>query len=131
MNWPMTALAGICERTLQRDPSQCPDEKFSYVDISSVDKDSKKIVAPTEVVGANAPGRARKEIWAGDVLVSTVRPNLNAVAIVPDELDGQIASTGFCVIRPKRVLAEFRYCFYWVQTPDFIRYLVSRARGAS
>ena len=34
-----------------------------------------------------------------DILVSTVRPNLNGVAVVDKNLDGATASTGFCVLR--------------------------------
>jgi type I restriction enzyme S subunit len=50
---------------------------------------------------------------------------------VPPELDGQIASTGFCVLRPRREVALSKYCFYWTLTETFVNFLVSRARGAS
>lgn len=131
MIWPSTTIGELCERTSQRDPSLRPEDEFTYVDISSVDKDSKLIVRPTQLLGKDAPSRARKEIRAGDILVSTVRPNLNSVALVPEELDGEIASTGFCVLRPKATIALSRYCFYWARTDIFVSYLVSRARGAS
>ena len=62
---------------------------------------------------------------------STVRPNLNAVATVPKELDGEIASTGFCVLRAKRELVEPRYLFYRAISADFVRELTSKARGAN
>lgn len=70
--------------------------------VGSIDRVAKSIVETQEIEGSAAPSRARKAIRAGDVLVSTVRPNLNAVAVVPDHLDGEIASTGFAVLRPKR-----------------------------
>ncbi len=84
-----------------RDPRKKPDKSFMYVDIASIDRSLKVITSKSEILGADAPSRARKEIREGDILVSTVRPNLNTVAMVPTELDGQIASTGFCVLRPK------------------------------
>src|SRR5580700_9339079 len=99
MTWLRPTIGELCETTTQRDPSMRPDEEFAYIDISSLDKDSKTIVRPSRLLGNDAPSRARKEIKAEDILVSTVRPNLNAVALVPPELDGQIASTGFCVLR--------------------------------
>lgn len=80
--------------------------------------------------GRAAPSRARQAIRAGDVLVSTVRPNLNAVAIVPQVLDGEIASTGFCVLRPKQSELSERYLFYYCCTPAFIDALVAKVRGA-
>ena len=66
----------------------------------------------------------------GDVLVSTVRPNLNAVAVVDDGLDGAIASTGFCVLRPTMEV-HGRYLFHWVRSSRFVAEMVRRATGAS
>lgn len=70
------------------------------------------------------------EIRAGDVLVSTVRPNLNTVATVPDELDGHIASTGFCVLRPDEPTILSRFLFYYCCTGAFVNALVTKVRGA-
>lgn len=67
----------------------------------------------------------------GDVLVSTVRPNLNGVAFVPPELDGATASTGFCVLRPREGRLDSRYLFQWVKCPRFVSEMVRRATGAS
>ena len=54
------------------------------------------------MLGSEAPSRARQRVRKDDVLVSTVRPNLNAVAKVPKSLDAATASTGFCVLRPRQ-----------------------------
>ncbi|MDQ5906521.1 MAG: Restriction endonuclease subunit [Pseudomonadota bacterium] len=64
-------------------------------------------------------------------MVSTVRPNLNAVALVPEELDGEIASTGFSVLRANPKLVNSRYLFYRAQHHEFIDFLVANATGAS
>lgn len=106
-------------------------EPFRYVDISSVDRDAKAIVAPATLRVADAPSRARQVLKENDVLVSTVRPNLNAVALVPADLDGAIGSTGFTVLRanPQRVLS--RFLFFWVRSPAFVAEMVKKATGAS
>lgn len=110
-----------------------PDEfaVFRYVDISSVDRESKSLVGATELPAREAPSRARQLLRADDVLVSTVRPNLNAVAMVPAELDGAVGSTGFTVLRanPTRLLPS--YLFHWVRTPMFVADMVKKATGAS
>jgi type I restriction enzyme S subunit len=113
-----------------RDPRRNPGTSFFYVDISAIDRTLKVVTSAPEIVGSDAPSRARKEIRKGDVLVSTVRPNLNTVAIVPQELDGQIASTGFCILRPNRSVIEGKYLFYFTITSDFICLLSSKVRGA-
>jgi len=130
MKWTFTTVGTVSQRTRTRDPRDRPDDLFRYVDIASIDRDRKEITQTSELKGADAPSRARKEVKAGDVLVSTVRPNLNAVAVVLPNLDGQIASTGFCVLRPNRKLLAERYLFYFVRSAGFIEALTSKVRGA-
>ena len=93
--WEQVPLASITGEANQRIPSAA--EQITYIDIGSIDRNSKSIVAPQRLSGADAPSRARRQVQRGDTLVSMTRPNLNAVALVPPELDGQIASTGFDV----------------------------------
>ena len=113
-----------------RDPRRNPNTPFLYVDISAIDRSLKIITSAPEILGANAPSRARKEIREGDILVSTVRPNLNAVAVVPQHLDGQIASTGFCVLRPNKSVIVGKYLFYFTTTPNFVDIISGKVRGA-
>jgi len=106
-------------------------EQFRYIDIASIDREQKVITNTSLLNIDEAPSRARQLVKAGDVLVSTVRPNLNAVAVVPDELDGAIASTGFCVLRVEPRLASNRYVFHWVRTSQFVNEMSRLATGAS
>jgi type I restriction enzyme S subunit len=105
-----------------------PTSDFVYVDISSIDRESKKIKSAKTLSINKAPGRARQVLRAGDVLVSMTRPNLNAVALVPDYLDGAIGSTGFHVLRSKWIKPEF--LFGLVQTDDFISAMSKLVQGA-
>ena len=102
--------------------------EFVYVDISSVDNKLKRIVEPKILPVEKAPSRARQRLNKGDVLVSMTRPNLNAVAIVPPELDGAIGSTGFHVLRAREV--EPSWLFYAVQTNDFVEAMCQLVKGA-
>lgn len=81
--------------------------------------------------GFDAPSRARQLIKMGDVLVSTVRPNLNGVAPVTEEFDGATASTGFCVLRPRPDKLANSYLMHWVRSPQFIDSMTRLATGAS
>ena len=128
--WPTKPLGELILPTEQRDPRLKPAEEFSYVDIAGIDNEAKAIAATKRIVGAEAPSRARKVIRNGDVIVSTVRPNLNAVALVPTTLDNQICSTGFSVLRPSdEVLSG--YLFAFTRSPFFIDSLVARTTGAN
>ena len=130
MSWRNIQIVKTCLPTQMRDPNRDPDKPFIYIDISSIDRDLKAIISAPEILGANAPSRARKEICEGDILLSTVRPNLNTVAMVSQKLDGQIASTGFCVLRPNRATIIGKYLFYFMTTSNFVNILCSKVRGA-
>jgi type I restriction enzyme S subunit len=107
------------------------DTTFTYIDLAAVDQNSKVIATPRQVLAREAPSRARQVVTRRDVLVSKVRPNLNAVALVPASLDMAIASTGFCVLRPIPTKLDSSFLFHWVKTPEFVSYVVRHATGAS
>lgn len=128
--WPKVELGEVCvAKTGTRDPARKPEETFLYVDISSVDNKEKRISGAGTVYGHSAPSRARQVINSNDVLVSMTRPNLNAVAMVPPELDGEICSTGFSVLRPKDAILA-RYLFHFVRSRGFIAATTSAVSGA-
>lgn len=107
------------------------NEVFTYIDLSAIDQETKTIVGAREVRCTEAPSRARQLVSAGDVLVATVRPNLNGVASVTAELDGATASTGFCVLRPRPSRLDARYLFHWVKSPGFVADMVKKVTGAN
>jgi type I restriction enzyme S subunit len=121
----------VVEKVKSWNPHSVSDRSITYLDLSSVDNKSKLIVEPTIIGSSEAPSRARQLVSTGDVLVSTVRPNLNAVASVPPELNGATASTGFCVLRPREGQIDSRYLFHWVCTRTFISEMERLATGAS
>lgn len=131
MTWRVVKIGSLCTPVETTDPRRHPDEAFRYIDISGIDRELKRIATTTEILGADAPSRARQIVRAHDVLVSTVRPNLNAVAMVPPELDGEIASTGFCVLRAIESVLEPSFLFYFTRTEQFIATLLQHVRGAN
>ncbi|MBD1937623.1 restriction endonuclease subunit S [Microcoleus sp. FACHB-68] len=129
-SWNLVKLEALCEKdTGTRDPSLESDKSFIYVDISSVDNVTKRIINSQSLLGKDAPSRARKVIHTNDVIVSTTRPNLNAVALVPPDLNEQICSTGFCVLRANSDL-DPNYLFAFVQSTRFVDSLTNLVSGA-
>lgn len=124
--WVNTTIGDISVKCSQRVPDE--NEQFIYVDIGSINRELKLIENPQYLIGKDAPSRARKEIKAHDIIVSLTRPNLNAVALVSEKYDEQIASTGFEVIRP--TLVESRYIFALVRSRHFIDSISGLVQGA-
>jgi type I restriction enzyme, S subunit len=107
------------------------NNKFKYIDIASIDRVKKVISTTNKITGLDAPSRARQEIFENDLLISTVRPNLNTVALVTKKLNGQICSTGFCVLRADNKIFLPEYLFYTSTMPYFINNLVTACSGAN
>ncbi|RLG35604.1 hypothetical protein DRN98_00880 [Methanosarcinales archaeon] len=95
---------------LRRNPENDPDKEFEYIDISNVNTFTGEITTQ-RLKGYQAPSRARKVVKKNDIILSTVRPNRNAVAIIPGELDNEICSTGFSVIKAKKINPWFLFAF--------------------
>ncbi|MNL94765.1 Type-1 restriction enzyme EcoKI specificity protein [compost metagenome] len=107
------------------------DSDFVYLDISSIDRELRAITTPQVILASDAPSRARQITAENDVVVSTVRPKLNTVAVVTDEHAGAIASTGFCVLRPVPGKLDARFLFHWISSEATISQLVALATGAT
>lgn len=101
--WEVTQLMEIAEINKDSiDPARnFPNDKFLYVDIDSVENGTGVISNAKEIIGKDAPSRARRLMHYNDVLMSTVRPYLKAFAIVPQRFQNQICSTGFAVLTCK------------------------------
>lgn len=124
------ALGELCEpsRGLIKVPA---DTLIDYIDISGVDNESKTVTGYQTLLFGESPSRARKKVEKGDILVSTVRPNLNAVAILNEDTPNvTIASTGFCVLQCKEN-TDNRFVFNYCKSKPFIDEMVSQATGAS
>lgn len=124
--WAKAKIADVTIKCIQAKPSD--NAEIKYIDIGSINRQSKKIEAPQSLIGKDAPSRARKIVNANDVLVSLTRPNLNAVALVDKSFDEQYASTGFEVLKPFGI--DSRYLFALVRTNEFVNTISGAVKGA-
>ena len=126
----MARLGDICVKKIDTIKATYEGD-IDYIDISSVDNQCKEITQTQSMPIVNAPSRAKQLVFPGDILVSTVRPNLNAVALVTENFENTlVASTGYCVLRclPN---VDNKYVFYFCQSPAFIKKMVAQTTGAS
>ncbi len=125
------SIGDLVDKCQTWNPKTSGAGSFDYVDLSSVNNDTKCIVSFERHECSDAPSRARQLMEAGDVLVATVRPNLNGVALVDEAHHGMTASTGYCVLRPNRDKLDSRFLFHWVKTDTFVQRMVDVATGAN
>ena len=129
--WEVVRLGELVNRSEQVDPRRAPNRMVRYVDVSSIERETLQIVGYLQFKGDKAPSRARKLIKTDDVIFATVRPYLKRVAMVPSELDGQLCSTAFCVLRAKSDIVEPRFLFYTTSSDRFVAAVAEHQRGSS
>lgn len=124
---PLSSLANIDKGSLKA--STDSDYKFWYIDIASVS--TGRIDLPFERISfAEAPSRARKKVQSGDVLMSTVRPNLKSFAYFEAKGNDYIASTGFSVIRAVNG-NDGRFLFNSILADDITRQIEAKIVGSN
>lgn len=130
VGWKWKTIKDVIENNIQVfNPENYDNEKFIYIDISSVDNVSKKILNANQVLVKDAPSRAKSILKENDIIISTVRPNLNAVILVDKSRVGNICSSGFCVIRLKNGY-HAPYFFYYLTSPYFVEAVSNMVQGA-
>jgi type I restriction enzyme S subunit len=87
-----------------------PDLVFNYIALEDVDRGFLR--SHSEQLFANAPSRARRKLRLDDVLVSTVRPNLQSHLLFRREGGNWVCSTGFCVVRCRKGVTHPGYVFF-------------------
>ena len=123
-------LGDLCKPS-GRQIKEDKDTLIDYIDISAVDNETKKVTGYQTITFGESPSRARKAVKRGNILVSTVRPNLNAVALLEEDTPNvSVASTGFCVLESKDDV-DPRFIFNFCKSKPFIDDMVSQATGAS
>jgi len=130
-NWEIKKINKVTLKTEQINPKSLSEKTFLYIDVSSISRKSLSVENPTLTPTDNAPGRARKLVKAGDVIMATVRPTLKRIAFITNRYDNQICSTAFCVLRSDDKIINNKFLYYVIQRPYVFSELESQQRGAS
>ena len=108
--WETKRLQDILDINPQNFSSNTnPAYKFNYISLEQVD--SGRLLGYAEEVFQTAPSRAQRILQSGDVLMSTVRPNLMAHLFFHDQVPNAVCSTGFAVLRSKHDLSAPYFIF--------------------
>lgn len=106
-------------------------EDKQYIDLSSVDRE-RNIITETQNINADtAPSRAQQIVMKDDIILGTTRPMLKRYCIIPEKYDGEICSTGFCVLRAKTDIINPRWLYHNITTKKFFAYVEKNQQGAS
>jgi type I restriction enzyme S subunit len=125
-NWIWVHLADVGHDWGQKKP----DIEFTYIDVSAINKEKGIISNDVNILQPNeAPSRARKIVYKGTLIYSTVRPYLLNIAIIDKEFKPEpIVSTAFAVIHPFSIIIA-QYLYFYLRSNPFIEYVESQMKG--
>lgn len=106
------------------------DYEFNYLEISNVDYHG--IVDPNAIERMryeDAPSRARRRLAKNCTAISSVRPNLQAVAFIEDAPDDLVCSTGFNVVKPVAHKLSPKFAYYSLLADGARQYFEATAKG--
>ncbi len=106
------------------------DYELKYVDIGNVDSYGTLHDVVTYQF-EDAPSRARRIARHGDVIISTVRTYLQAIAPIEKPPENLIVSTGFAVVRPDSKLFDPGFCKFALRESSFLWEVENRSTGVS
>jgi restriction endonuclease S subunit len=81
------------------------DQKYKYLALSNISNQG-YVTDYQEELGKDLPSRARRKINTGDVIISSIEGSLSSCAIIEEEFDNAICSTGFFVVNSEKINPE-------------------------
>lgn len=108
--WETKRLGEVAEIDPENLGSNTPaDYTFSYISLEQVEEGA--LLGWSTEKFRTAPSRARRVLREGDILVSTVRPNLKSHLKFGGQFLHAVCSTGFAVVRCAQDLADPGYIY--------------------
>lgn len=128
-HWQVKAVKHVCSFNDEVISERTdPNSLIEYVEISDVDE-VQGLKGSQTMPFKDAPSRARRRVQHGDVILSTVRTYLRAVASIKTPAENLVVSTGFVVLRPQEIDSGFaQYAFV---ADGFIGSVIARSTGVS
>lgn len=107
------------------------NKSYRYIDLTSVCRDNNTIIETIEINKENAPSRAQKLVLKNDVIFATTRPTQQRLCLIPEEYDGEVASSGYCVLRANIDLILPKWIYFWITSNKFKNYVEENQSGSA
>ncbi len=104
---------------------------YRYIDLTSVSVETKTVIETLVVTSDSAPSRAQKLVETDDVIFATTRPTQMRYCLIEEEFDGEVASTGYCVLRAKKEEVLPKWILHLISSSEFKAYLEENQSGSA
>ena len=107
------------------------DRPYRYIDLTSVSRENNLIIETSEITALNAPSRAQKLVEKDDVIFATTRPTQLRLCLINEEYSGEVASTGYCVLRANADEILPKWIYHHLSSLKFFNYVEENQSGSA
>lgn len=105
------------------------DRTYSYIDLSSIDRNLGIVKRKVTYEGKDLPERARRWVRYGDILVTLIWSEDDGIVFISDTFDKCVASNAFTVLTAKEISPE--YLYFCMRLPSTTEQIKKKIKGSS
>jgi len=98
-------LLGECCTIKDKNFMPKDEEEYRYIELANV-RNNAQISDCDILLGKELPTRARRKVNTGDVIVSSIEGSLESCALITEEYNNSLCSTGFYVVNSEKMNSE-------------------------
>ena len=104
-------LLGKCCTIKDKNFMPKDDEEYCYIELGNI-RSNAQITDCNILLGKELPTRARRKVNTGDVIVSSIEGSLESCALITEEYNNSLCSTGFYVVNSEKLNSESLLTFF-------------------
>lgn len=127
--WKYSIVGDYCKDNIKSLSSNTGFSEIQYLDTGSITDNS---ISELQMISTNdeIPSRAKRIVYDGDIVFSTVRPNLRHFGIIRKPPENMIVSTGFSVLHNSSDKVTNEFLYMWIKNAATLSYLQSIAENS-
>ena len=128
--WKFAKVGDYCIENIANLSKSDAFNTILYLDTGSITDNYIFEVQELNLSTDEIPSRAKRKTMHGDIIYSTVRPNLRHYGLLQNPPDNLIVSTGFAVLHNKGLEVSNYFLFMWLTTKSILEYLQAIAENS-
>ena len=123
--WKNVTVRQLCKMNQSSYTSKDHWEYINYLDTGSITRNVIEGYEHIDLTKVKLPSRAKRKVAVGDIIYSTVRPNLCHYGMLGEIPANCLVSTGFAVIKANEAEVNPRFLYYYLTLPEIVESLHS------
>lgn len=130
LDWKVAKVGDFCVDNIGNLSKADKYETILYLDTGSITENYIFELQELHLLTDEIPSRAKRKAVDGDIIYSTVRPNLKHYGLLHNPPENLIVSTGFAVLHNKGLGVTNDFLFMWLTSPSILDYLQAIAENS-